>query len=74
VTERERDAFRTGADFTDLCAVSRREWEEYESKKRAAMKTYAGRKKFLQESLRDGLMSLEDYATIIREEAQRHGV
>ena len=63
-----------GTPATDYLAEARREWEACQARKRAAMATYDGRKKFMDEALRDGLMSLEDYATIIREEAQRHGV
>lgn len=56
-------ADRPGTQATDYLAESRREWEAYRR-----------RKARLRRQERHGEISPEDYATRIREEAQRHGV
>lgn len=65
MTERELKAFRTGADFTELCAVSRREWEKTR---------YAKRKAELKARYEAGEIGHEEYATEIREIAQENGI
>jgi hypothetical protein len=52
-----------GTPAADYLAESRREWEAYRR-----------RKARLRQQERHGEISPEDYATAIREEAQRHGV
>lgn len=64
MTEREREAFATGADFTELCAISRQEWA----------KQYQARKRRLQHLLRRGKITKAQYAARIREAAQELGV
>ena len=65
LTPAERAAFRTGADFCELCAVSRREWERTR---------YARRKAELKARYDAGEIGHEEYATEIREIAQENGI
>lgn len=63
VTEREREAFRTGADFfAVLCTDFSREW-----------KSYQARKKRLAHLLQRGKITQAEYATRIREAAMEYG-
>jgi hypothetical protein len=64
LTPAERAAFATGADFTELCAVSRREWERTR---------YAKRKAKLQARYEEGEIGHAKFATEIRVIAQEEG-